>query len=104
MAAKGTLQQNRAREVQHAFSFVVFIFFQRMNTIGTILSNFRYIFNKPNNLSTDYRHHFVHNIHCIATDTIIGIPLTLLRTNVTVKSSWRSDCMSACSRRDDTLL
>ena len=51
--------------------------------------------NKPNNLSTDYRHPFVHNIHCIATHTIIGIPLTFLLTNVLVQWSWRSDCVQA---------
>ena len=101
-AATGTWQQDCG--VKHAFSFVVIIFSQRMNAIGTISSNFRYIFNQPNNLFTDYQHPFVHNIHCIATHTIIGIPLTFLLTNGTVQCSLRSDCMSACRHRDGALL
>ena len=43
-------------------------------------------------------------IHCIATHTIIGIPLTFLLTNVTIQCSWSSDCMSACRHRDGALL
>ena len=100
-AAKGTQQQDRG--VKHAFSFVVIIFLQIIQ-LGRFRQISDTILNQLNNLSTDYRHTFVHNIHCIATHTVIGFPLTFLLTNVTVQCSWRSDCMSACRHYDGTLL
>ena len=95
---------NKTAALNTPFRLLLSFSYKEWIQLIIISSNFRYIFNQPNNLSTDYRHPSVHNIHCIATHTIIGIPLTFLLTNETVQCSWRSDCISACRHRDGALL